>query len=271
MRTFFNESRPCRAKSRPMRRTAAAYCWIVLLLAALPACRNDRETAPTHCVLTEVRGFAGEVLERFAYNRDGQLVKYTLDGLAYQLQYNDAGQLTGVVESGINPDQSAFEREITLQYSQDGKTTVVKKPVEFTSRPYVYTIELGEKGQLLRYTGDEDGHRIAWRYEYDEAGNVTRSFYAQDQAEHLVYEQDRFDAKSSPYYTSASLRMFMQLVFGKAISPHNPVVTRHYDRESVLDWTRTDVNAYNDGGYLVSQKGDFAGFTYALSYGYSCP
>jgi YD repeat-containing protein len=271
MRTFFNEPGPRLAKSRQTRRTVVACFWVVLLLAFLPACRNDGETTPKHCVLTEVRGFAGEVLERFAYNGDGRLVKYTLDGLSYQLQYNDAGQLTGVVESGINPDESVFEREFTLQYTNDGKTVVVKKPVEFTARPYEYTIELGEKGQLLRYTGDEDGHRIARRYAYDEAGNVTRSFFAQDQTEHLVYEQDQFDAKPSPYYTSASLRMFMQLVFGKAISPHNPSVTRHYDREGVLDWARTDVNAYNDRGYLVNQQGDFAGFTYAVSYMYNCP
>ncbi len=270
MRTVFNESSPCSPKIYRTRRTVAACFWLVLLLAGLPACRNDGETAPSHCVLTEARGFAGEVLERFAYNRDGQLVKYTLDGLSYQLQYNEAGQLASVVESGINPDESAFEREFTLRYANGGKTVVVKKPVEFSSRPYEYTIELGEKGQLLRYTGDEDGRRIAWRYAYDEAGNVTRSFYAQDQAEHLVYEQDQFDANQSPYYTAESLRLFMQLVFGKAISPHNPVVTRHYDREGTLDWTRTDVNAYNNGGYLVSQKGDFAGFTYAVSYGYDC-
>ncbi len=270
MRTLFNEMIPGRAGIRQTRRTVVAFCWIALLLAALPACRNDGETAPAHCVLTEVRGFAGEVLERFAYNPDGQLVKYTLDGLAYQLEYNDAGQLASVVESGINPDESTFEREFTLRYANGGKTVVVKKPVEFSSRPYEYTIELGEKGQLLRYTGDEGDHRIAWRYAYDEAGNVTQSFYAQDGAEHLVYEQDQFDTQSSPYYTSGSLRMFMQLVFGKAISPHNPVVTRHYDREGTLDWTRTDVNAYNNAGYLVSQQGDFAGFTYAVSYGYNC-
>jgi YD repeat-containing protein len=248
-----------------------AYFCCVVLLSALPACRKDWETDPKLCVLGEVRGFAGEVLERFEYDQTGQLVKYTLDDLSYRLQYNDGGQLASVVESGPDPEQPDFEREFTLQYANDGKTVVVTKPVSFASRSYKYTIELDQKGQLLRYTGDEDGHQVAWRFEYDGTGNLVRSFYAQDTPEHLVYEQDSFDGKPSPYYTPASLRMFMQLVFGKAISRHNALVIRHYDREgTTVDWTRTDVNTYNDRGYLVSQKGEVAGFGYAVAYGYTC-
>jgi hypothetical protein len=30
------------------------------------------------------------------------------------------------------------------------------------------------------------------------------------------------------------------------------------------------VNTYNDGGYLVGQQGDFAGYGYTVSYGYTC-
>lgn len=250
---------------------AGAYCCLVLLLAALPACRKDRETDPKLCVLTEVRGLAGEVLERFEYNPAGQLVQYTLDGLRYRLRYNEAGQLERVAESGSSPDGEEFEREITLQYADGGRTVVVTKPAPVAARPYAYTIALDGQGQLLRYAGDEDGHKSAWRYEYNEAGNVVRSFSAQDGPEHLAYEQESFDGKPSPYYTPESLRMFMQLVFGKAISRHNPIATRHYNPEgSAVDWTRTDVNTYNDRGYLVGQQGDFAGYGYTVSYGYTC-
>jgi YD repeat-containing protein len=271
MRTIFNESGRRTVKTRRTERAVASYFCVVLLLAALPACRKDRETDPKRCELTAVRGFAGEVLERFEYNQAGRLVKYTLDGLSYRLQYNDAGQLASVVESGRTPEQLAFEREITLQYRDNGRTVVVTKPVQFASRPYQYTIELDQKGQLLRYAGDEDGRGTTWRYEYDDAGNMVRSFHAQGLPEHLAYEQDSFDGKPSPYYGPESLRTFMQLIFGKAVSRHNPLVTRHYNRDgSAVEWTRTDVNAYNDRGYLVSQQGEVAGFGYAVSYLYTC-
>jgi YD repeat-containing protein len=240
-------------------------------MAALTACRKDLETDPKLCVLTEVRGFAGDVLEQFEYNLAGQLVKYTLDGLQYRLRYNEAGQLASVVESGPSSDEPEFEREIILQYAIGGRTVVVTKPASIAARPYEYTIELDKQGQLLRYAGDEDGHKSAWRYEYNDAGNVVRGFTTQDEREHLAYEQESFDGKPSPYYTPESLRMFMQLVFGKAISRHNPLITRHYNQEgTAVDWTRTDVNTYNDRGYLVGQQGDIAGFGYTVSYGYTC-
>ena len=271
MRTSFNARKPFFTKSRQTRRVAGAYLCLALVLAALPACRKDRETDPKLCVLTEVRGFAGEVLERFEYNPAGQLVKYTLDGFEYRLQYNEAGQLASVVESGPSADAPEFEREITLQYADGGKTVVVTKPVVVAARPYEYTITLDGQGQLLRYAGDEDGLRSAWRYEYNDAGNVVRGFSAQDGPEHLAYDQESFDSKPSPYYAPESLRMFMQLVFGKAIGRHNSIVTRHYNPEgSAVDWTRTDVNTYNDRGYLTGQQGDFAGYGYAVSYGYTC-
>jgi YD repeat-containing protein len=270
MRNSFNARKPFFPNRRRVRQVAGAYlCW-VLVLAALPACRRDRETDPKLCVLTEVRGLAGEVLERFEYDPAGQLVKYTLDGFQYRLRYNEAGQLAGVTESGLNLDGQEFEREITLQYADGGKTVLVTKPSD-AARPYAYTITLDGQGQLLRYAGDEDGRQSAWRYEYNEAGDVVRGFSTQDGPEHLAYDQESFDGKPSPYYTPESLRMFMQLVFGKAISRHNPIVTRHYNPEgSAVDWTRTDVYTYNDRGYLVGQQGDFAGYDYTVTYGYTC-
>ena len=267
MSTFF---RSPSAKSRAFRRAVAACLPVVLLLAALAACRRDRETDPTFCVLSAVRGFQGDVLERFAFNPAGQLTGYTLDGLRYQLRYDGAGQLTGVRESGVDAEGVAFEREITLHYAGDGKTVVVRKQDESAPGPHEYTADLGEKGQLLRYTGSENGRQVSRRYEYDEAGNVVRSFSAQDAAEHLDFEQAQFDGKPSPYYGPGSLRTFMQLVFGKAVSAHNPLVTRHYDGAGALDWTRTDRNTYGDRGLLARQQGNFAGFDYALEYVYTC-
>lgn len=258
------------AKSPSVGRTVAAYLYFLVLLAALTACRKDRETDPKHCVLSSVRGFQGDVLERFAFDPGGQLVEYTLDGSRYRLRYNEAGQLVGVLESGVGADQVAFEREITLHYAGDGKTVVVRKAIESAPGLHECTAELGEKGRLLRYTGDENGRRVSRRYEYDEAGNVVRSFSSRDASEHLVFEQDQFDGKPSPYYAPESLRTFMQLVFGKAISPHNPLVTRHYDQAGSPEWTRTDLNAYNDRGFLARQQGNFAGFEYALEYVYTC-
>ena len=267
MSTFF---RSPSAKSRAVPRAVAACLHVLLLLAALTACRQDRETDPGFCVLSAVRGFQGDVLERFSFNPAGQLVEYTLDGLRYRLRYNGAGQLAGVLESGVGAEGVAFEREITLQYAGDGKTVVVRKQMESAPGPHEYTAELGEKGRLLRYTGDENGRRVSRRYEYDEAGNVVRRFSAQDAPEHLDFEQAQFDGKPSPYYAPGSLRTFMQLVFGKAISAHNPLVTRHYGGAGTLDWTRTDLNTYSDRGFLARQQGDFAGFDYALEYVYTC-
>jgi len=231
--TIFSQRRP--AKSHSVRRTVAACLYSLMFLAALAACRKDRETDPRRCVLSAVRGFQGDVLERFAFDKEGRLVEYTLDGSRYRLRYNEAGQLVDVLESGVGAEQVAFERETTLHYAGDGKTVVVRKQIESAPAPREYTAELGEKGQLLRYTGDENDRRVSRRYEYDEAGNVVRSFSVDDASEHLVFEQDQFDGKPSPYYAPESLRTFMQLVFGKAISPHNPLVTRHYDGAAGLD------------------------------------
>lgn len=266
--TVFSQCRP--ANKHSVRRTFAANLYFLLLLVALAACRKDRETDPRRCVLSAVRGFQGDVLERFSFDQEGRLVAYTLDGLQYRLRYDEAGRLAGALESGVGAEGVAFEREITLHYVADGKTVVVRKQIESAPAPREYTAELGEKGRLLRYTGDENGHRVSRRYEYDEAGNVVRGFSAQDASEHLVFEQDQFDGKPSPYYAPESLRTFMQLVFGKAISPHNPLVTRHYDQAGALDWTRTDLNTYDDQGFLVRQQGNFAGFEYALEYAYTC-
>jgi YD repeat-containing protein len=270
MSTFF---RSPSAKSRAVPLVVAACLPVLLLLAVLAGCRQDRETeptGPTFCVLSAVRGFQGDVLERFAFNPAGQLTEYTLDGLRYRLRYDGAGQLVGVLESGVDAEGVAFEREITLHYAGDGKTVVVRKQVELAPAPHEYTAELGEKGQLLRYIGNENGRKVSRRYEYDEAGNVVRSFSAQDASEHLDFEQTQFDGKPSPYYAPGSLRTFMQLVFGKAISAHNPLVTRHYNGAGALDWTRTDRNTYGDRGFLVRQQGNFAGFDYALEYVYTC-
>ncbi len=124
---------------------------------------------------------------------------------------------------------------------------------------------------MLGYAGDEDIREFAWRYACDDAGNLVRSFYAQELPEHLAYEKDSFDGRPSPYYGPESLRTFMQMVFGKPISHHNPFITQHYNQKgSAVEWTHTDVNAYNDRGYLVSQQNEVAGFGYAVSSLYIC-
>ncbi len=219
-----------------------------------------------------------DTLDVFEYNEAGQLVKHAQGNFIHRLQYDGDGQLVRVMYTYTDM-QSVREHEMTLTYSNGGKTVVIRMPASSLSAPEEHTVELDDNGQMIRYIIPQGSDRIVRRYEYNADGDLLKHFYAYvtptNVMESLWTTHENFDGKPNPYFTSKSLRMYWQLVRGEPVGRHNSLLTKEYGGDGEVDWTTTRTNAYNDKGELVSQSGRLEGPSYSLHYDlgytYRCP
>jgi YD repeat-containing protein len=130
-----------------------------------------------------------------------------------------------------------------LHYNQEGRADTIRKSEIFNSGPKLlesYALEYDDQHRLTKYKWADN----YWRYEYDEANNVTKwlaKYPSIAPIEGILADFGNYDGKHNTYAFSKPAQL-INLVGGGGASPQNPGSFKFY--EASLTPTQTGVITY---------------------------
>lgn len=223
---------------------------LVVLVALITGCKKDEGTNPQEkgCLITS-ETINDRPYRTYEYDADQKLyriVQYETNAgnrveKRFSFDYNEKNQVVAFRETNLLIPNTNYQ--YLLHYSEAGQLDTISKSQVLNSGSKLletYTLQYDDQRRLAKYQWKEN----YWRYEYDEAGNVTKWFAKyKDLApiEVLVADFGNYDGKHNTYAFSKPAQL-VNLVGGGGSSPQNPGSFKFY--EASLTPTQTGVVTY---------------------------
>lgn len=159
----------------------------------------------------------------------------------FSFDYDPNDRVTAFRETNLLAPFRNYQYQ--LYYSKAGQLDTIRKSEVLNSGPKLmetYALEYDAQQRLTKYKWADN----YWRYEYDEAKNVTKwlaKYPAIAPVEGLVAYFDNYDGKYNTYAFSQPAQL-VNLVSGGGASPQNPGSFKFY--EASLTPTQTGVVTY---------------------------
>lgn len=159
----------------------------------------------------------------------------------FSFDYDQNKRVTAFRETNLLAPFTNYQ--YVLHYSNAGQLDTIRKSQVFNSGPKLietYALEYDAQKRLTKYKWADN----YWRYEYDEAKNVTKwlaRYPAVAPVEGLLAYFDNYDGKYNTYAFSRPARL-VNLVGGGGSSAQNPGSFKFY--EASLTPTQTGVVTY---------------------------
>ena len=222
------------------------------VVALVTGCKKDEDATPDPlekgCLITS-ETINDKPYRTYEYNADQQLyriVQYETNASnrvekRFSFDYNPKNQVVAFRETNLLTANTNYQYR--LHYSKANQLDTLTKSQIFNSGPKIletYILEYDDRGRLAKYRWAQN----YWRYEYDDANNVTKWFAkypALAPIEGLVADFGNYDGKHNTYAFSQPAQL-INLVGGGGASPQNPGSFKFYGAS--LTPTQTGIVTY---------------------------
>ncbi len=166
----------------------------------------------------------------------------------FTFDYDADGRVMAFRETNLLSPFINYLYELT--YSSEATLDTLKKYQIFNSGPRLietYMLTYDEQKRMTKYAWDQN----YWRYEYDEAGNLTKWFAKIAvilNQEILVAEYDNYDEKEN-IYSDVYPAQLINLVTGGGSSPGNPGSFKFFTGSPIPSQTGIVTYEYNEKNY----------------------
>ncbi|MPR32815.1 hypothetical protein [Salmonirosea aquatica] len=241
----------------------------VLLSLVLGCKKNDDGTSPdlqgSDCLIKS-ETIDGKPYRTYEYDDDQKLFRIVQNETKannrvekrFSFDYDQSGRVTAFRETNLLAPFNNYQYE--MHYTAAGLIDTVRKSQIFNSGPKLletYILEYDSQRHLTKYKWGDN----YWRYEYDNAKNVTKWFAKYPSVapiEGLLAEFGNYDGKHNTYAFSTPTQL-INLVGGGGASAQNPGSFKFY--EASLTPTQTGVVTYKYNEHNLPTEASISVFT----------
>lgn len=258
---------------------------IAVVITLVTGCKKEKDTTPDlqengcRLISETVNDKPYRTYEYDADQRLFRIVQYQTNAgnrleKRFSFDYNQKNQVVAFRETNLLAPFTNYQ--YVLHYLETGQVDTIRKSQILNSGPKLletYTLEYDDQRRLTKYQWAGN----YWRYEYDNANNVTKwfaKFPALAPIEGLIADFGNYDGKNNTYAFSKPAQL-INLVGGGGSSPQNPGSFKFY--EASLTPTQTGVVTYQYNANNLPTEASISIFTpqggtstQVYKFGYEC-